>query len=214
MSRLEPGPARVLDAGSTLNYRQLLDQPIWHDKRLHIVTFAPEHQAFWDRGISYLYEDLRDLPMRDATYDLVICISTLEHVGMDNREFTGRPEHAERCARDHLRALVELRRVLRPGGTLLATVPFGRFQDLGTARVFDQELVDELVDAFAPATVACWYYRYSDHGWQTAPSEDCSASEYVPWIALPPERRPPTFPVQPDGAVAARAVACLQLTRA
>jgi len=214
LSRLEPGSARVLDAGSTLNYRQILDQPIWRDTRLHIVTLAPEHQAFWDRGISYLYEDLRELPMSDGVYDTVVSISTLEHVGMDNREFTGRSMDAEPCPRGHLRAIAELRRVLEPGGTLLATVPFGRPLDLGTARVFDQAQVDEMVDAFDPKTAACCFFRYTDRGWQTALSEECTDCEYVPWVALPPDQRPAAFPVQADGAAAARAVACLELTTA
>src|SRR3990170_1414697 len=61
LANLPAGPSRMLDAGSTLNYDFLLDQEIVRQKSLHILTFAPEEQSFWKRGISYLFADLRDI---------------------------------------------------------------------------------------------------------------------------------------------------------
>jgi SAM-dependent methyltransferase len=49
-------------------------------------------------------------------YDLVVSVSTLEHVGRDEQ-----PREPERAAA----ALEHLRRLLRPGGKLFATVPAG-----------------------------------------------------------------------------------------
>ncbi len=49
--------------------------------------------------------DIRRLPLPDATYDVVIANHVLEHVDDDRR------------------AVAELFRVLRPGGTALLTVP-------------------------------------------------------------------------------------------
>jgi len=35
--------------------------------------------------VRYEFSDLRRLPYRDAWFSSVVCLSTLEHVGMDNR---------------------------------------------------------------------------------------------------------------------------------
>ena len=50
--------------------------------------------------------DLHDLPIPDASFDFVLCTEVLEHVA-----------DPDRCA-------AELRRILRPGGGVLVTVPF------------------------------------------------------------------------------------------
>jgi Methyltransferase domain len=75
----------MLDASSTLNQAHVVDRFLPRIERLHIVTLAPEADAFIDRGISYVYEDLRDLPYRDSSFDSVACVSTLEQVDMDIR---------------------------------------------------------------------------------------------------------------------------------
>src|SRR5436305_56814 len=66
--------------------------------------------------------DVRDLPFPDSAFDLVLCISTLEHVGRDNRVYGGGSE----TDGGELEALRELRRVTARGGpadpALLAVV--------------------------------------------------------------------------------------------
>lgn len=54
LSRLKPGSERLLDAGSALNHVFIVDQPLFRDKKLHILTLAPESKFFWRKGISYL----------------------------------------------------------------------------------------------------------------------------------------------------------------
>lgn len=75
---------RVLDAGSTLNHAYVLDAVMPEVDEQHVVTLAPEPRAFWQRGISYVFADLRELPYRDGWFDSVVSLSVLEHVGMDN----------------------------------------------------------------------------------------------------------------------------------
>ena len=75
---------RFLDAGSALNYDFVLEAPALKDKQTTIVTLAPEGQAFWQLGVSYVFGDLRDLDFRDERFDFIACISTIEHIGMDN----------------------------------------------------------------------------------------------------------------------------------
>lgn len=57
-------------------------------------------------------------------YDLIVSISTLEHVGYDEE-----PRDAAKA----IRAVEHLRGLLAPGGTMLATIPLGYNRDLDDA---------------------------------------------------------------------------------
>ncbi len=216
LSQLPPGPARLLDAGSTLNNALLLDVPQVAEKTLHIVTLEPEADAFWQRGISYLYEDLRSLPIRDNTYDIVVSISSLEHVGCDNTFYTQNPAHVEARPQDFELAARELIRVLKPGGLLLVTVPYGVYQFHGAFQQFDRNCLARLEDATERALSRLLvFYRYTRDGWRLSTAEQCDGSEYVAWVAEYMKSRvwPDPGP-EPDDAAAARAVACMAIRKA
>jgi SAM-dependent methyltransferase len=206
----------LLDAGSTFNYPFVLNCPALSEAKIHILTLAPESNCYWQRGVGYLYQDLRDIPIRDDYYDSIISISTLEHVGMDNSTATRDIRHREASHRDFVLAIKELRRVLRPGGEILFTVPFGRYADQGFQQQFDSELLAQLIDAFG-ATSDCVksFYRYTSQGWNIATEGGCGDAEYVTWIANAWTTRqwPEPIPVEPDHAAAARAVACVKLIK-
>ena len=89
LSRVRNAPGRFLDAGSALNYEFVLSSTALRDQKVTIVTLAPEGQAFWSLGVSYVFGDLRQLDFRDGLFDMVACISTIEHIGMDNSMYAG-----------------------------------------------------------------------------------------------------------------------------
>jgi SAM-dependent methyltransferase len=208
--------SRILDAGSALNWSYVLDHILTGRRKLHILTLFPESRCFWDRGVSYLYEDLRDIPVRDDYYDVVVCISTLEHVGFDNSIHTGDDVYSEHRPTDFLLAVNEMHRVLRPGGALLLTVPFGVRCDLGFSQQFDRELLHEAINGFGESAEAqVVFYRYTAGGWHVATADECAECEYVHWIARAwlHDEWPPDIPLEPDRAAAARAVACVKLKK-
>ena len=79
-------------------------------------------------GMTGVVADLRELPFADRSFDLAFCISTLEHIGLDNQVYGLTAAHEPE---GQLRALKEFRRVLASHGRLLISVPTGEQQELG-----------------------------------------------------------------------------------
>jgi len=79
-------------------------------------------------GVNRVVADLRELPFQDGSFDLAFCISTLEHIGLDNQVYGLTAAHEPE---GQLRALKEFRRVLSGHGRLLISVPAGEHQELG-----------------------------------------------------------------------------------
>lgn len=215
LARLGPQDRHLMDAGSALNHPYVLTTLMQPERTLHVVTLAPEYYRMIDARLSYMYCDLRDLFfVREAAYDAVLCVSTLEHVGMDNEAFTRHAGSSEvRTTRGEVAALEEMWRVVKPGGRLLITLPFGRRGDFGTFRQYDLPMVQALVQAMPQARVDVTYFRYRKEGWNRARPEECADAEYMPWCMLPVAQRGTQPPREPDLAAAARAVACIELIK-
>jgi hypothetical protein len=96
LGHLPTCPGRLLDAGSALNHEFLLERGALASKGIHIATLSPEAECFWHRGVSYIFEDLRELPVFDCIYDIVVSVSTIEHVGCNNSFYTESPPSAEK----------------------------------------------------------------------------------------------------------------------
>jgi SAM-dependent methyltransferase len=174
-SRLNKFPENILDAGSVLNYDYLIESSILSRKKLFISTLAPERSNYIKKGISYIFEDLRDSCFKDNYFDSIVSLSTIEHIGLDNTFlYTKDLSKKEMRPRDYLLAINEYKRMLKHGGRLFLSVPFGRPECRGWYQVFDQEKVLECIDLFSPSSVECWYFRYYPDGWQTSTAEECA----------------------------------------
>ena len=205
LSRLDESANLLLDAGSTLNWRDLLSLPILASRSIVVCTLAPE-SVFSRANVSYIYGDLRSTILRDDLFDEIVCISTLEHIGLDNTLiYTRDGRYKESRPFDYRDALCEFRRLLAPGGQLLLTVPYGRYQNCGWLQQFDRELLDDAIRAFDGTLLDQAFYRYTPGGWVLADAVDCVDCEYYDIHAQPNH--------DPDYAAAARAVACIQLIR-
>ena len=86
-------------------------------------------------GMETVEADVRNLPFPERSFDQVLLVSTLEHVGADNTVY-GLGAESDPTAR--LEALQELGRVLRRDGSLLVTVPLGEPGDHGWFRQEDE----------------------------------------------------------------------------
>ena len=205
LSKLPQASGTLLDAGSTLNHRFMLRQPRLRNKKITILTLAPEAECFWNDGVSYVFGDLRHMYFRERSFDTVVCLSVLEHVGLDTHMYDSNNSKAEREPAAYLAAVAELRRVLKDGGKCLITVPFGKQQLRNWIQVFDSAMLERLLSAFKPSKLNINYFLYgTDQQWKACSQGAATAAPYFDLHADTP------WPGCPAGA---GAVACLELQK-
>ena len=126
-------------------------------------------------GLDSVVADVRDLPFADSSFDLVYCISTLEHVGRDNEVYD---VDAAREQQGDEAALRELRRVLANDGRLLVSVPTGEHDDQGWQL---QRAPQDWVAVFERAGFLVYedelYVRDAD-GWRSATPGEARRARY------------------------------------
>lgn len=117
-------------------------------------------------GLSGVCGDAAGLPIRDAAFDLITCVSTLEHIGRDNGRYgVGRGSGGPDAA------LAEFARVLAPHGAVIVTVPFGRAEDHVWFTQFDLASWRSLVAGSPFVTLEEEVFVADEDGWRAcAPS--------------------------------------------
>jgi SAM-dependent methyltransferase len=126
-------------------------------------------------GFETVVGDARDLPFEDTSFDQVLLVSTLEHIGADNEVYgvEGGPDQSGRSA-----ALRELRRLLRPSGRLLVTVPLGEPGDYGWFRQEDVAGWTRLFTGAGFFVEEQEAYELTEEGWRAAPTFDPAGVTY------------------------------------
>ena len=213
LSRLPKERCRVLDAGSTFNFDYIITNPIVSNKDLFIATLSPESQCFWKKKVSYVYSDLRDNPFKDGYFDIVVCISTLEHIGMDNAMYTDNNQFHEHKPNSFVDALKEFNRILKPDGDLYITVPYGKHKNYGFFQSFDADLVQQVIETFKGSPDEINYYQYLEDGWILSEESKCSTCEYFDINQTKYFDKQSTKDYDADYAAAARAVVCMKFTK-
>ncbi len=212
LARAAPRAGRLLDAGSSLNYDFILTAPLLSNKKITIITLSPEATCLWKTGVSYVFGDLRDLDFRDEWFDTIVCISTIEHVGMDNAMYTGAVEKAHQTnPADFVLATKELNRVLKTGGALYITFPFGKYEDHGWFQQLDANLTDKLIKEFDPSTLNETVFRYEVNGWQLSDRTSCAQSQFFDVHKSKYFDPKSSVEYPPDFPAGERAVMCLEL---
>ncbi len=205
-SRLESEHQNIFDAGSALNFPFILNSRALQHRGITLCTLAPEHSHYKDARVSYIYDDLRNLMLRDNWFDAITCISTLEHVGMDNTLlYTNDDQHKASSNTDYMKVVKELRRILKPGGKLLITVPYGKYENHGWLQQFDNKMIDDVVRAFDGSSSNLAYFRYVNDGWDWAQPEECASDSYFDFHS--------SSEFSDDMLAAARSVACIELIK-
>lgn len=206
LARLDPNAEPILDAGSTFSNPALVQSPQLKGRRLIIYTLMTDWITL-DPKISYVFDDFRQMILRDRSVQAICCISTLEHVGMgqDYKRYNINEHAPDQDVEAYRRVLFEFHRVLEKDGQFLLTVPYGKRENHGWLQQFDAASLGDLIGAFPGQLICETYYRYRAGGWQIASAAECADAEYYNIHARQG--------FDSDYAAAARAVACLEFRR-
>ena len=205
LSRLGVAERLLLDAGSALNYEYILDHPTLRSRSVVIYNLSPE-SVVRRSNVSYVYGDLRRTILKSECFDEIVCISTLEHVGMNNTFIYSKdPRFNEFRPDDYQDVVREFKRLLRPGGKLFITVPYGCYENLGWLQQFDRQRIETVLEVFGGSASSVAYYRYFADGWQVADADACANCSYFDIHN--------SLDYEPDYVAAARAVACIEMVK-
>lgn len=204
LSRSDEWGARVLDAGSTLNYPAMFDRPELSGRQIIVYNLVHDWKAR-RANVSYVGGDLRHACIKSESIDVVVCISTLEHIGLDHSRFQDDSRYRENRPKDYMAVLHEFRRILTPRGRLLVTVPFGKPTSATWLQQFDRHGIDGVINAFAGDVRDVAYFKYEPSGWIRSTAQGCADCEYFDINA--------GNGFGTDYAAAARAVACIELRK-
>jgi SAM-dependent methyltransferase len=199
----------ILDAGSALNHAPILSYCRRERLRpISVVTLHYEGHAAVSDDVRYEFGDLRQLPYRDAWFSSVVCISTLEHVGMDNRMYGDGAGASSSPTVEAMRALQELRRVTQPGGVLLFSVPFGKRANRGWLRILDADDLQCLMQSQHWRVDRSQVLLATREGWRECDMARAAAAGYNE----PRTGRHAGSQTAPPWVSAAEAVALVELT--
>lgn len=111
--------ARILDVGSgksdlTATISKF-GKKKWQVIGIDIATVSEKFDF-----LSLIRMDARLLGFRDEIFDQIICLSTIEHIGIPFHNYNIK----ESDELGDIRAISEIRRVLKKGGTVIATLPY------------------------------------------------------------------------------------------
>lgn len=125
---------KLLDVGCVLNNAIITDLVLDTCECIWLMNPSPEPIAYSERAAYVLADPSRHLLPDNLRFDIVTCLSTLEHVGMNNARYGGgRGPVASTTAHpeEHAKALLPcLWNLTAPGGQLCLSVPFGPFEYL------------------------------------------------------------------------------------
>jgi len=164
VANLPDGPGKALDFGCGSSWMGLAAARKGFG--VTCIDLVDPRWFFQHPNVSFHRADLlrTELPPRD--FDVIICCSTVEHVGLVGRFGVGE-EHpdGDLDAMDHLRSLA------RPGGRVLLTIPVGRDRILAPHhRVYGDRRLPQLLKGWDILREEYWVkdatnrWRMADRG--------------------------------------------------
>lgn len=134
---------KALDIGCIARHNYISPTLAFNGWDVYGVDIRSEWQ-FHHPNFHFIQGDVREVPLKFDSFDVVTCVSTIEHIGLagyyGNRKETGMGD---------FQTMQKIRRILKPGGTLMLTVPYQYvyFQKPG-ARIYDMKRLTQLLSGF------------------------------------------------------------------
>jgi len=145
------------------------DKPIWNSDKICFDQF-----------------DVRKLAYDNDFFDLVFAVSVIEHIGLENSQVNAKNKPRVEANGD-LQAVREIARVLRAGGRLVMTLPFGLDDGLilgGEARNYTKESIRKFESILRLEEIN--YYEYLPAKTSVSRGQDTDVRGLATWRKIPP----------------------------
>lgn len=180
-----PDRRNLLDVGCVLNREEISALIQSRCSSFWFCNPIIEREIAYQGPVYYHRSALEDAFPGGETFDLITCLSTIEHIGFDNSQYgsTVEPRYCEPSIEPLLAACRRLAQLMKSDGRILLSVPFGQSEAIVhpvtnrvAMQVFDfmamQEAIRSLRDASVDATLKV--FKAEDNGWRESDPQDAS----------------------------------------
>ena len=161
LAGVSPG-ARILDVGS--NYSPLVLELA--GLGFNVTALDINESAFQHPNITFATGSICNTAFDNEAFDVVTAISTVEHIGL------GYYGDSTAEASD-IKAVREIRRILKASGKLILTVPYGVRSTTKFTRIYDRDLLNQLLDGFEKLS-ELYAIRTNSRCWMRSSEEEAS----------------------------------------
>jgi ubiquinone/menaquinone biosynthesis C-methylase UbiE len=150
---------KILDIGTAKGDKAWCDWLESLPLEVHATDYDKTEYPF--KNVTFYQGDVRKLPYEDNTFDKILAVSVIEHIGLEDAQVN----HQDKPNIDEegdINAVRELIRILKPGGSLVMTFPIAKqeFIFAESARVYSIDRVS-IFNSFAkPLSLEYYEYQY------------------------------------------------------
>ena len=113
----------------------------------NIIGLDFRNYPYFHPNLKFTRGDALHLPFKSEIFDLVICVSTLEHIGLGYYKDPLEDEDSD------FKAMKEIYRILKSDGMIFITVPFGKaYRTTPQQRIYSSERLKALLSTFSIRT--------------------------------------------------------------
>ncbi|MCL2925882.1 MAG: class I SAM-dependent methyltransferase [Trichodesmium sp. MAG_R04] len=129
---------------------------------VHATDYDPPLEPF--KKITFHQADVRSIPIADETFDRIVAVSVIEHIGLQSPQVNS--NQLPKIDEDgDIEAVRELARLLKIGGELIMTLPFGVKDELilgKQARNYTIKSIRKFDVFLEPAEISYYEYQRRD----------------------------------------------------
>lgn len=152
---------RVLDVGCIALHNTVSSSLAYAGWEVHGIDVRRDW-GFRHPNFTFKQGDIRECGYPDAWFDVVVCVSTLEHVGVKGYYGVKLEDYGGDMA-----AVKEIVRILKPDGLLIVTVPYtNKYFRRPEERVYDDARLRAMFEGLYERDRQI--YTWTDNGWQLA----------------------------------------------